>query len=178
MLSVKHKDQRVVVLIDTQNLYHSARSLYGARVNFQELLRSAVAGRQLIRAISYVIKTETEEEQSFFDALSKIGIETKVKDLQIFPGGVKKADWDVGIAIDAVKFAKSCDVVILASGDGDYIPLVYYLKNTHGVRVEIMAFRRSTSAKLQEAADEFVNLDEHPDSFLIKGQKSRRPRRS
>lgn len=167
-MDVKHKNQRVVVLIDTQNLYHSARNLYKARVNFKELLKTAVAGRQLIRAIAYVIKTETEEERGFFDALSKIGIETKTKDLQIFPGGMKKADWDVGMAIDAVRFAPSSDVIILVTGDGDFLPLVEYVRNTRGVRVEIVAFGRSASARLKETVDEFINLDDDPDKFLIR----------
>lgn len=170
MAQFKHKNQRVVVLIDTQNLYHSARNLYKARVNFKELLRAAVAGRQLIRAFAYVIKTETEEERGFFDALSKIGIETKTKDLQIFPGGMKKGDWDVGMAIDAVKFANSSDVIVLATGDGDFVPLVEYIKNTAGVRVEVLAFGRSSSARLKEVVDEFINLDDSQGRFLIKSR--------
>src|SRR3989338_10128511 len=103
MTVIKHKAQRVAILIDVQNLYHSAKNLKNARVNFKEVLKSAVAGRQLVRALAYVIKTESGEEKPFLEALGKIGIETKIKDLQIFPGGVKKADWDVGIAMDAVK---------------------------------------------------------------------------
>ena len=159
MQQPKPKEQRVEVLIDVQNLYHSAKNLYHARVNFQEVLKSAVAGRKFIRAFGYVIRTKTGEETPFFDALSKIGIETRVKDLQEFYGGAKKADWDVGIVIDAIRTAPALDVVVLVSGDGDFIPLVEYLKN-QGKRVEVMAFGRTTSLKLKETADEFIDLDE------------------
>ncbi len=167
MTLVKHKHQRVAVLMDVQNMYHSAKALYKKRVNFKEVLKSAVALRQLIRAIGYVIRTESGEERAFFDALSNIGIELKIKDLQIFPGGTKKADWDVGIAVDAVRLADSAiDALILVTGDGDFIPLVEYLKGK-GKQVEVMAFGKSTSSKLREVADDFTDLGENPKKFLL-----------
>jgi uncharacterized LabA/DUF88 family protein len=162
-----HKEQRITVLIDVQNLYHSAKNLYKSKVNFGEILKSAVDGRKLIRAFGYVISTKTGEEKPFFEALTKLGIETRVKELQEFYGGMKKADWDVGISIDAVKTAQSVDVVSLVSGDGDFIPLVEYLKN-QGKRVEVIAFGRSTSSKLKETADEFLDLEEKSERYLLK----------
>ena len=98
MSVIQHTSQRVAVLIDTQNLYHSARNLYNSRVNFGKVLEAAVGGRNLVRAIAYLITTESQDEAQFFDALLKMGIETKSKDLQVFFGGNKKADWDVGIS--------------------------------------------------------------------------------
>jgi uncharacterized LabA/DUF88 family protein len=163
----KPKEQRVEVLIDVQNLYYSAKNLYHAKVNFQEVLKQAVAGRKFIRAFGYVVRTKTGEEAPFFDALSKIGIETRVKDLQEFYGGAKKADWDVGIVIDAIRTAPGVDVIVLCSGDGDFIALVEYLKNM-GKRVEVVAFGRSTSGKLKESADEFIDLDDGVAKFLLK----------
>ncbi|MEK7643159.1 MAG: NYN domain-containing protein [Patescibacteria group bacterium] len=157
MSDLKHKDQRVAVFIDAQNLYHSARSLFGARVNFKEVLKIAVSGRKLIRAFGYVISTKTGEEQPFFESLTSLGIETRAKELQEFFGGAKKADWDVGLAIDAVRTAEIVDTVIICSGDGDFVPLVEYLKN-NGRRVEVIAFGRSSSLKLKEAADDFTDL--------------------
>lgn len=166
-MAVKPREQRVEVLIDVQNLYHSAKNLYHAKVNFQEVLKQAVAGRKFIRAFGYVVRTKTGEEKPFFDAISKLGIETRVRDLQEWYGGAKKADWDVGIVIDAIRTSAGLDVIVLASGDGDFIPLVEYLKN-QGKRVEIMAFGRTTSLKLKEVADEFIDLDKAPDKFLLK----------
>ena len=164
---IKHIGQRVAVLIDVQNLYHSAKNLYQARVNFGEILKLAVSQRNLIRAFAYVVRTKTGEEKAFFEALTKLGIETRVKDLQEFYGGLKKADWDVGIAIDAIKTAPGVDVIVLVSGDGDFIPLAEYLKN-QGKRVEVIAFGRSASSKLREAADEFLDLEEEPEKYLLK----------
>ena len=161
------------VFVDVQNMYHSAKSLYRARTNFKAILEAAVSERKLIRAIAYVIKTETGEETAFFDALTKAGYETKVKDLQIFAGGMKKADWDVGMAMDAVKLAPTLDVVVLVTGDGDHIPLVEYLRNSFGAQVEVMAFGKSASGKLREAADDFTDLGEDARKFLIRSAKLR-----
>ncbi len=174
MAIVKHKNQRVGVFIDTQNLYHSARNLYGARVNFGAILKEAVGSRQLIRALAYVITTESGEEKNFLDALEKAGIETKAKSLQIFYGGAKKADWDVGIAIDAIKMGPKLDTAIIVSGDGDFIPLVEYLQMNEGCQVEIVAFGRSASGKLKEVTDHFLYLDENPKKFLLGGERRER----
>ncbi len=167
MVIIRHKEQRVGVLIDTQNMYHSAKNLYGARVNFGQVLKKAVDGRKLVRAIAYVISTETGEEKHFFEALTKAGIETRVKDLQIFIGGFKKADWDVGMTIDAVKLSPQLDALVLVTGDGDFVPLVEYLK-AHGQQVEIIAFGKSASSQLIESADDFIDLSEEGDKYLIK----------
>ena len=166
MTVIKHKEQRVGVFIDTQNLYHSARNLYQARVNFGAVLKDAVAGRKLVRAVAYVITTEAGDEKNFFEALEKLGIETKTKDLQIFAGGAKKADWDVGLAVDAIKMSPRLDSVVIISGDGDFIPLVEYLQ-TIGVQVEVVSFGKSTSGKLREAVDDFVDLSLNPRKYLM-----------
>ncbi len=166
-MSIKHTGQRVAVLIDVQNLYHSAKNLYHSRVNFREILKMAVSERSLIRAFAYVVRTKTGEEKPFFEALIKLGIETKVRDLQEFYGGMKKADWDVGITVDAIRIAPSVDTIVLASGDGDFLQLVEYLKN-QGKRVEVMAFGKSASSRLKVEVDEFIDLGDFSDKTLLK----------
>jgi uncharacterized LabA/DUF88 family protein len=163
---LKHPDQRVGVFIDVQNMYYSAKNLFGAKVNFGNIVKEATAGRKLIRAIAYVVSTESKEEQPFFDALYNLGIETKDKPLQIFLGGEKKADWDVGLAVDAIRFSPSLDAIVLVSGDGDYVPLVDYLRG-QGKQVEVVAFGGTTSSKLIEEADDFIDLSQDKAKFLI-----------
>ena len=167
MAIIKHKSQRVGIFIDTQNLYHSAKNLYKSKVNFGNVVKEALAGRQLIRAVAYVIRTESEEEKGFFEALNKLGIETKVKDIRIFAGGAKKADWDIGMAIDAIAMAQKLDTIVLATGDGDFVPLVEYLRYNHGTQVEVISFGKSSSGQLKEAADDFVDLCNDPRTYLI-----------
>lgn len=166
-MSVKYLDQRVGVLVDISNLYYSARVLYSKKVNFKNVLEAAAEGRKLIRAIAYGIKTAEATEEKFFEALEKSGYEVKTKDLQIFPDGSKKGDWDVGIAVDAIKMAPKLDAIVIVSGDGDYVSLVEYIQNTHGCRVEVIAFAESASQKLVAIADDFINLSENKRRFLI-----------
>jgi len=183
-----NKDQRVGIFIDIQNLYHSAKNLYNARVNYKELVRNLLAGRKLIRALAYVVKAEgvdgqavgdaeslqrrglrsNSSEASFFKALEEAGLELRSKDLQIYPGGMKKADWDVGLAVDAIRMAVFLDVIILVTGDGDFLPLVDYLRWGLGRQVEVAAFTRTTSAKLKEVPDMFIGLEDIPKILLKK----------
>lgn len=164
---MKNINQRVGVFVDVSNLYHSAKNIYHSRVNFSILLKEAVAGRQLIRAFVYVVKADIPEEQNFFEALKFAGFEIKSKELQIFAGGAKKGDWDVGITVDAITLSPKLDAIVLVTGDGDFIPLVRYLKGTTGCRVELMSFGTSTSAKLIEEVDEFIDMDKELKKFLL-----------
>lgn len=174
MAIIKHKDQRVAVFIDAQNLYHSAKNMYGKKVNFGNIVQDAVADRKLIRALAYVIASESGDEDAFFDALTTLGIETKVKDLQIFAGGAKKADWDVGMAVDAITMSPKLDAVILVTGDGDFIPLVEYLQVHSGIQVEIVSFDKTTSSALKEKADDFIDLSQTLKRYLIGSLKGKR----
>jgi uncharacterized LabA/DUF88 family protein len=163
---LKHPDQRVGVFIDVQNMYYSAKNLYNKKVNFGNIVKEAVAGRKLIRAIAYVVKTESNEEKPFFEALYNLGIETREKDLQVYSTGFKKADWDVGLAVDAIRLAPSLDALVIVSGDGDYLPMVEYLQSM-GKQVEVVAFGDTTSSKLIEGSDCFLNLGEDKAKYLI-----------
>lgn len=162
------KEQRVGVFVDVQNLYYSARALYNSKVNFKEILKDAVKGRKLIRAIAYAVKAGEKDEDTFYKALENIGFEVRLKELQVFYGGAKKADWDIGIAMDAIEQAPKLDTIVLISGDGDFVPLVEHLKRALGCRVEVMAFGKSTSSKLLDAADQCIDLDENKKYILQK----------
>jgi len=178
MTTVSHPEQRVGIFIDIQNLYHSAKNLYGGRVNYGELIKELSANRRLIRALAYVVKSDPETgEESFFEALEKAGIELRIKEIQIFPSGVKKADWDVGLAVDAIRMADLFDVVIIVSGDGDFLPLVTYLQWGLGRTVEVAAFGKTASSRLREAADRFVDLDSLPRLVFKAIEKPKRGRR-
>lgn len=179
-------ETRVGIFVDAQNIYHSAKNLHDSRVNFVELMRTATRGRNCVRAFAYVVKSEgvggeayREEgkgEASFFEALKNAGFELRLKDIQIYQGGQKKADWDVGMAIDAVRTAQSFDTAVLVTGDGDFIPLVEYLKWGLGKRVEVLGFSRTTSLKLKEAADGFKELDKVPKLLIsIRKRLSEQP---
>ncbi len=164
----KIKDQRVAIFLDIQNLYHSAKHLFeGGRPNYKNIVLDALRERKLVRAIGYVVRSGTEEERAFFDTLKDVGIELKVKDLQVFLGGAKKADWDVGMTLDIIAIAPSVDVIVLASGDGDFIPLFERLKHL-GKIVEVAAFFKSAATRLIEVTDAFLDLGADPKRYIIK----------
>lgn len=168
------RDQRVGIFVDVQNLYHSAKNLYNAKVNFSVLCKHLAGGRKLIKSIAYVVQSEVDVERpsadqkerpmsseaSFFVALKEAGFELRLKDLQVYHGGFKKADWDVGMAVDAIRMADSYDSVVLATGDGDFVPLVEYLKWGLGKEVSIAAFSKTASQKLKESAEKFIPIEE------------------
>ena len=170
MASSQHPDQRVGVFIDTQNMYYSARYLFGSKVNFKNIVEDAVADRRLIRATAYVVSTKGQEEQPFFEALQKEGIELRQKELMEYTSGQKKADWDVGLAVDVIRMLDMLDVVVIVSGDGDFEPLIDYAKN-RGRIVEVMGFRETSSGKSVEAADRFVNLSDDKKRYLLGGMR-------
>jgi len=161
-----HPGQRVAVLADAQNLYHSAQSVYSRKIDYASLLDAAVADRQLTRAIAYVIRADSPDEERFFHALTGIGFETKIKEIKTFGDGSKKADWDVGMSLDAVSLASHVDTVVLCTGDGDFARLCTHMRH-EGVRVEAMAFRESAAEELEAAVDGFTDLSDDPDRYLL-----------
>ncbi len=165
---VKNPDQRVAVLVDVQNLYYSAKNLYRARVSYKNLLNTLIHKRILVRAIAYVINADESRENDFFEAINNAGFEVKEKKLQIFYDGAKKGDWDLGMAMDAIRLGNKVDSIILVSGDGDFIPVVNYLQQALGCLVEIAAFKRTANNDLIAMADDFINIEEHTKSLLFK----------
>ncbi len=164
---MEYEGQRVGVFVDIQNLYYSARHLFGAYVNFSQIIKFGVGKGQLVRAIAYGVKAYIPKEERFFTALREGGFEVKLKDLQVFPGGIKKGNWDVGIAVDVIRMAEKLDVVVLASGDGDFVDLVEFLQN-RGIYVVVFAFAETASSKLIKKADAFVDMGQSPKTFLLK----------
>ncbi|HSX39560.1 MAG TPA: NYN domain-containing protein [Candidatus Saccharimonadales bacterium] len=172
MNPTQHKQQRIAVFVDVQNMYYSAKNLYQSKVDFGRILSEAIAGRQLIRAFAYVIKADVGSEKEFFEALHKFGYEVKEKELQIFYGGAKKGDWDVGLCMDTVRMIPKIDVMVLVSGDGDYTDLIDYARS-QGVRSEVFAFGQTASSKLVDNVDDFVDMSKAPAKFLIRAKGAR-----
>ena len=169
MSKPQQADQRIGVFIDVQNMYYSAKNIHNSKANFKTILKESIAGRKLIRAIAYVIKADVKDENTFYEALAEMGFEVKSKDLQVFYGGAKKGDWDVGIAMDVMRLAPKLDTIVLVSGDGDFSDLLEHSKSL-GCRTEVVAFGKAASHKLQEVADYFVDLDKDS-KYLLKKRR-------
>jgi len=154
---------RVGLFVDVQNMYYAARQL-NARLDFGALMTAATRDRRLIRAYAYVVQNRDIDQSSFLAMLQQRNYEVRRKDLKIRHDGSSKGDWDMEMALDMLRLAPNLDVVVLVSGDGDFVSLVAQIK-TLGPRVEVYSFTGSTAKELIEAADRHVPIDE---GFLIR----------
>ncbi len=157
-----------------QNIYYGARNSLSKRVDFKKLLKVAVRGRQLYRAIAYLVDLERVNQDGFIHVLRSIGYEVKLKEPKKFYNWDRveyKADWDMGIAIDAIAMAENgkVDVVVLMSGDGDFVDLINFLK-AKGIKVEVISFKSITAKELIQSANEYIDLEEIAD-FIILGEE-------
>lgn len=169
-LSAAAQPQRVALFVDTQNLYYAARDA-GSAVNYETLLATAANGRALAHATAYVVERDGEATAyAFVGKLNALGFRVrrrKVRVHRVNDDGVPvmEGDWDMGIAADIVRSLEHVEVVALASGDGDFVPILE-LAQERGKRVEVLAFRDATSQALQDLADRFVALGEVEGMFL------------
>ena len=163
-------EQRVGLFVDTQNLYYAARDYHSAHVDYETLLNVALRERRLGQATAYVVEREGEATAyGFVTKLSALGYRVRRRKVRVHrdSGGrpVLEGDWDMGIAADMVQAWDHLDVVALASGDGDFAPMLELAQN-RGKRVEILAFREAASQSLLDLADVFYNLPEVADIFV------------
>ncbi|MBM3234735.1 NYN domain-containing protein [Candidatus Poribacteria bacterium] len=148
---------RVGVFVDVQNMFYAAKDRYNARLDYIKLLDMIVGDRMVVAATAYVVQMPEVDQTAFISFLEHNGYYVKSKELRMRLDGSAKGDWDMGIAIDIISMLDDLDVVILASGDGDFCALVEMVKEK-GCRVEVVAFPHNTSVDLQQAADEFFPI--------------------
>lgn len=147
----------VGVFVDVSNLFYSAKSA-GVEVNYCRLLEHAVAGRDLIRASAYTgVDPENANQRKFIDFLRANGYKVICKDIHKYEGGRIKANLDIEIAVDIMLLSENLDVVVLVSGDGDFVRLVDAIQ-MKGVRCEVISFGISTSNELIDVADHFTEI--------------------
>ena len=146
------------IFVDVQNIFYAAKS-FNARLDFEKLLELSVGKRRLIRAIAYVVQSPDVDQSNFISMLQQKSYEVKRKDLRQRSDGSAKGDWDMGMAIDIMRFVDKLDVVVLVSGDGDFVPLVELVK-TLGPRVEVISFTYNTARDLINSADEHIPIEE------------------
>lgn len=159
-----HCCQNVGVFVDVSNLFYSAKSV-GVEVNYCRLLEYAVRGRHLVRACAYTgIDPENASQRKFIDFLCSNGYKVIVKDIHKYEGGRVKANLDIEIAVDMLTMAQNLDVVVLVSGDGDFVRLVQAIQ-MRGIRFELISFGISTSNDLIATVDHFTEVNTISDIF-------------
>jgi uncharacterized LabA/DUF88 family protein len=162
--------QKISVFVDVQNIYYTTKEFHNCHFNYNAFWAKATSNREIIKAIAYAIDRSDEKQKQFQNILRGIGFEIKLKPFIQRIDGSAKGDWDVGITLDVMEYAKKSDVVVLASGDGDFDLLVNKIKNDFGVIVEVYGVAQLTASSLINSASKFVSIE---DDLLLK--PSRQP---
>lgn len=157
--------EKVAIFVDVQNVYYTARQIFGKHFDYNKFWQQATAGREVVTAMAYAIERGDEKQYQFQNILRAIGFEVKLKPFIQRADGSAKGDWDVGITIDAMEYSNSADVIILVSGDGDFDLLANKIREDKGKRVEVYGVAQLTAKSLINAASEFVPIDQ---SLLLK----------
>ncbi|WCE31343.1 LabA-like NYN domain-containing protein [Vibrio sp. SCSIO 43137] len=152
--------QTVAILVDVQNIYYTTRDKFRRNFDYNEFWRLATANRQVIKANAYAIASNQEKQRQFHHILRGIGFEVKLKPFIQRKDGSAKGDWDVGITLDAIELACQADVVVLASGDGDFDLLVQRIIEKHGKKVEVYGVEGLTAQSLIDSASQFNPIDD------------------
>lgn len=152
--------QKVLLLVDVQNVYYTVRQVYGCNFDYNAFWSRATAGRQVVKAFAYATERGDQKQREFQNILRAIGFEVKLKNFIQRADGSAKGDWDVGITIDAMEYAGDVDAVVLVSGDGDFDLLAHKLREDKNRKVEVYGVPGLTAAALINAASEFIPIDD------------------
>lgn len=152
--------EKIAMFVDSQNLYYSARTAFASKVNYEKLLRLVTGNRTLVKAIAYIVQPPDGDVKPFATSLERIGYIVKIKDVRTRSDGSAKANWDMGIALDILGIIDAVDIIALASGDGDFVALLEFIK-AKNKKVEVFSFSENTAYDLKEKADRFEPLGEN-----------------
>lgn len=161
--------ETVSLFVDVQNIYYTTRQAYKCHFDYTKFWAEVTANRQVVKAIAYTTDRGDDKQRQFQNILRAIGFEVKLKPFIQRADGSAKGDWDVGITLDAIEYAAKSDVIVLASGDGDFDLLVTKIRNKHNTKVEVYGVPELTAKSLIDAASVFKPIDNH---LLLKKSSS------
>ncbi len=156
--------KKVTVFVDVQNIYYTTKQSYNCHFNYHVFWAEVTSNREVVKAIAYAIDRGNEKQKQFQNILKNIGFEVKLKPFIQRSDGSTKGDWDVGITLDVIEYAPKSDVVVLASGDGDFDLLVQNIQNNFNVSVEVYGVPQLTANSLIQSASKFVPIEKN---FLL-----------
>ena len=153
--------KKVSVFVDVQNIYYTTKEKYNCNFDYNKFWSEITPNREVVTAIAYAIDRNSEKQKQFQNILRAIGFEVKLKPFINRSDGSAKGDWDVGIAIDIMEYAPKSDIVVLASGDGDFDLLVRKINNSFNVTSEVYGVPNLTANSLINAASMFFPIREN-----------------
>ncbi len=173
----KHIKERIAVFFDVQNLYKITLLAYpNHRINYKNIMMYLMKSkpyngipRELITAYAYTVCNEGHNQTGFVEYLKNADIQVKEKirkeHIKETGSDFSKTDWDVGMCVDIMDLRDKVDTVIIASNDGDFIPVLKNLKK-YGIRREIFGFENFINRYLVSNVDKIhyirdINLFKH-----------------
>ena len=157
--------ERVAIFVDVQNIYYTVKQGYNCHFNYEAFWKVITADRKVVRAFAYAIDRGDRKQMKFQQILEGIGFEIKLKPFIQRRDGSAKGDWDVGITLDMIDAAPDVDVVVLASGDGDFDLVIDKMRGKYDVSAEVYGVRELTAASLITSASKFIPIE---GKFLLK----------
>ena len=151
--------KRVAIFVDVQNIYYTTRQALNAHFDYNAFWQHVTADRQVTKATAFAIDRGDQKQRQFQNILRGIGFEVKLKPYITRSDGSAKGDWDVGITLDVLDVVNDVDVIVLASGDGDFDVLVHRLRDRHAIEVEVYGVPQLTASTLIHAATRFIPID-------------------
>ena len=151
--------EKVNIFVDVQNIYYTTKQIYKSHFNYNAFWKRVTSNREVVKAIAYGIDRGDEKQKQFQNILRGIGFELKLKPFIQRSDGSAKGDWDVGITIDVMEYAKDADVVVLASGDGDFDLLMSKIRNDFDVSTEVYGVADLTAKSLINSTSSFIPIE-------------------
>ncbi len=151
--------EKVSVFVDIQNIYYTTKQFHNCHFDYNAFWAKVTSNREVVNAIAYAIDRGDEKQKQFQNILRGIGFEVKLKPFIQRSDGSAKGDWDIGITLDMMEYAKESNVVVLASGDGDFDLLINKIRDDFDVFVEIYGVAKLTARSLIKSASKFVPIE-------------------
>ena len=150
--------ESVAIFVDVQNIYYTTRQQFSRHFDYNKFWAEVTRNRTVVKAIAFAIDRDDEKQKQFQNILRAIGFEVKLKPFIQRMDGSAKGDWDVGITLEVLEYAPRADVVVLATGDGDFDLLVERIRERHGVSVEVYGVAELSAGSLIRAANRFIPI--------------------
>ena len=168
--------QKVSIYVDVQNIYYTTKQIHNCHFDYNAFWQKVILNRKVVKAVAYAIESKDEKQRQFQNILRGIGFEVKLKPFIQRIDSSAKGDWDVGITVDILEYAEESDIIILASGDGDFdildkiIEITCSYTNLSNIQKEIQKNDSVTidKAELALVPNSTVSLDKNQSSQTLK----------
>ena len=151
--------KKVSIFVDVQNIYYTTRQQFSCNFDYNKFWKLVTYNRKVVGAFAYTINRGDAKQIQFQNILRGIGFEVKLKPYIRRLDGSSKGDWDVGITIDIMEYATKSDIIVLASGDGDFDILLEKIRSLHNNETEIYGVSNLTANSLKAVASNFFPID-------------------